>query len=328
MLDIYFNRQYGRLCEFVDHGISELFTLTTENGTIENMFIRRPAPWLVDGVQYYDIVTPYGYGGPVVTEVKDKDSLIRDYASQFEKYCERENIVCEFIRYHPIYRNWEGFSDVYEIVFSRKTVGTNLADFDDPVGSEFSKSARKEIRKATHAGVTCVTIPHPDNLTAFRRLYEDTMDRNNAAAMYYFPDEYYQLLTTELRSAVLEIQAFHEGRTIASEIYFIQGDIMHAHLLGSDDSLLKLNGGALIEATAAEWGKKNGYRYIHHGGGRTSAPDDPLFLYKKKFGKNTEFDFTIGKRVWNKEVYLKLLLKRQEQGPIEDNCFFPAYRAN
>ena len=91
--------------------------------------------------------------------------------------------------------------------------------------------------------------------------------------------------------------------------------------------MLELAAGGLLEAAAANWGKEHGYRFIHHGGGRTSDPEDPLFRYKKKFGKNTEFEFYIGKKIWNQNVYDALVEKRLEQGIIEDDGFFPRYRA-
>ena len=325
MQDVYFEPAYGKLCEYVDHGVYEGFCLSTENGCIRNAFIKRAVPWLIDGKQYYDIVTPYGYGGPVICQANDHDRLISEYEIKFRQYCLDNNIVCEFIRFHPIIENFLDFTGVYDVAYSRHTVGTNLKDFEDPVQSEFSKNARKEVRKAVEAGVTCVVHENPNDLSEFKRLYTETMNRNQAADMYYFPDEYYRLLTTELREAVLEIQAVCCGEVWASEIYFIGGTTMHAHLLGSDHRLLDVGGGAIIEAFAARWGKENGYSYIHHGGGRTSAADDSLYLYKKKFGKHTQFDFYTGKRVWNQEIYDRLLAEKAKTGVVHHD-YFPAYR--
>lgn len=325
-LDIYFNSDYGELCKYIEFGECVCFECKTNNGIIRNMFIKRPVPWLVNGIQYYDIVTPYGYGGPLVCEADNIDALIKDYDNQFKQFCDDNLIVCEFIRYHPILRNWEPFNSVYDNTFSRHTVGTNLMDYDDPVQSEFSKSARKELRKSERNGVTCSIHISPDDLSVFRSLYEETMDRNNADKMYYFPDEFYKLLTTKLKPYVLEVQAHLGDEIIASEIYFIQGRYMHAHLLGSNDKLLNSGGGIMLEATAARWGKENGYQFIHHGGGRTSADDDALFLYKKKFGRNTLFDFYIGKKVWNKDIYDRLVEIRKLGDPVIEKEYFPAYR--
>ncbi len=326
MSDIYFNPVYGKMCELVDDGKCDRFDLQNEYGQIMTQFIKRPVPFLIDGIQYFDLVTPYGYGGPLVVWANDKTKLVNEYEKVFANYCVKNNIICEFIRYHPILKNYEDFGSVYQNSYSRHTVGTNLQDYDDPVQSEFSKRARREVRKVEKAGVTCIVNVNPTNLSVFRTLYEETMDRNHADAMYYFPDEYYRLLTNELRGSVLEIQAALGNEIIASEIYFITDGIMHAHLLGSNKSLLELGGGAILEAAAARWGKENGYRYIHHGGGRTSDENDPLYLYKKKFGENTEFDFYIGKRIWNQSIFDKAVEIRKAQGDIKNPDYFPLYR--
>ena len=324
MLDIYFKKEYGLLCELMSDGRCEIFEYKSDAGHIRNMFIKREIPWLVDGKRYYDISTPYGYGGPIILSCTDREDLLSGYESAFEAYCAEQNIVCEFVRFHTIYRNYEDFSGIYKPEFSRLTVATDLESFDDPVQQEFSKSARKEVRKAEAAGVTCSCHYQPDDLHIFRQLYEETMDRNNADKMYYFPDSYYEFLETRLSPYILEVRASYNNVVIGSEIYFCAGDILHAHLLGSGAKLLELNGGALIEASAARWGKENGYRFIHHGGGRTSAPDDALYLYKKKFGKHTEPEFHVGKKIWNQAAFDRIV---QDCGVDTDTAYFPPYRS-
>lgn len=323
--DIYYNIYYGKLYEKTEHGKIETFEVNSEYGKIEHIFIKRE---IETQKNYYDIVTPYGYGGPIITECQDKEKLLAQFKESFTEYCSENNIVSEFIRFHPIFENALDFKGIYDVVYSRHTVGTNLMDYEDPVQAEFSKSLRREIRKAEKNGVTVRTILAPTDLSAFKKLYEETMDRNKADAYYYFPNSYYKYIIEFLRKSVLEIQLIYENEIIASEIYFIEGDLMHAHLLGSSQIMLDLNAGALLEATAARWGHNHGYRYIHHGGGRTSAVDDPLYTYKKKYGKNTEFDFYVGKKIWNKEMYDELVEKREEQlnHKIESD-YFPKYRA-
>ena len=327
MLDIYYLPEYGKLCETMEEGKCELFEYESDNGRMINMFIKRPVPWLINGEQFYDIVTPYGYGGPIIIESNNRENLKHEYSEAFCSYCKENRIVCEFIRFHPIFKNYQDVDDAYEVDYSRHTVGTNLIDFDDPVQKEFAKSIRRDNRKAVEKGVSVSLHPTPTDLSIFRKLYEETMDRNNADEMYYFSDDYYDILEKELSPFILEAQLHYEGEIIASELYFIAGDILNAHLLGSNEKMLELAAGGLLEAKAAQWGKEHGYRYIHHGGGRSSDPEDSLYKYKKKFGKNTDFDFYVGRKVWNQDVYDVLVGKRMEQGAIEDEGFFPKYRA-
>lgn len=325
--DIYYNQYYGKLYENIEHGKLQKFEIDSAYGKVEHIFIKRQIP-ISAGEQYYDIVTPYGYGGPIIIEYKDKEKLLAQFETSFTQYCAENNIVSEFIRFHPIFENALDFQDIYDVVYSRHTVGTNLKDYEDPVQAEFSKSIRREIRKAEKNGVTAKTILEPKDLSAFKKLYEETMDRNEADAYYYFPDSYYEYIIKYLGKSVLEIQLFFENEIIASEMYFIEGDLMHAHLLGSSQKMLDLDAGALLEATAARWGHEHGYRYIHHGGGRTSSEDDPLYTYKKKYGKNTEFDFYVGKKIWDREKYDELVAEKEEKLKHKiDSVFFPKYRA-
>lgn len=325
--DIYYNVYYGKLYENIEHGKLENFKVDSEYGKLEHIFIKREIEMNI-GKKYYDIVTPYGYGGPIITECSDKEKLLTEFEKKFTEYCVDNYIVSEFIRFHPIFENALDFKDIYDVAFSRHTVGTNLKDYDDPVQTEFSKSLRREIRKAEKNGVTVKTIIEPKDLSIFKKLYEETMDRNEADAYYYFPDSYYEYIIKYLGKSVLEIQLVYENEIIASEMYFIEGDLMHAHLLGSSQKMLDLDAGALLEATAARWGHEHGYRYIHHGGGRTSAEDDSLYTYKKKYGKNTEFDFYVGKKIWDREKYDELVAKREgELNHKIDSDYFPKYRA-
>nr|WP_317364504.1 peptidoglycan bridge formation glycyltransferase FemA/FemB family protein [uncultured Blautia sp.] len=324
--DIYYNEYYGKLYESTEHGKLEKFEIESEFGKIEHIFIKRNIELSMDK-QYYDIVTPYGYGGPIITQCKDKDKLLDQYEEEFKEYCTENNIVSEFIRFHPIFKNALDFQNIYNVVYSRHTVGTNLKDYDDPVQAEFSKSLRREIKKAEKNGVTVKTNLFPKDLSVFKKLYEETMDRNGADEYYYFPDSYYEYIIKNLGESVLEIQLIYENEVIASEMYFIEGDLMHAHLLGSSQKMLDLNAGVLLEATAARWGHDHGYQYIHHGGGRTSAENDSLYTYKKKYGKNTEFDFYIGKKIWNTEKYDELVAKKERELDHKiDSDYFPKYR--
>ncbi len=321
-MDIYFDKEYAKLYEKIENGKVEEFILKSKNGIIKNLFLKRK----IENEDFFDIITPYGYGGPIIIETDNKEKLLKEYDEQFSNFCSENNIVSEFIRFHPIYANVLDFKNVYEVEYSRKTIGTNLKDFNDPVQEEFSKNARREIKQALKKDIQVHIIEKPDNLDNFKKLYYETMERNDASEYYYFDENYFNEMILKLKDYILLIELEYESEIIASEIYLIKGKILHAHLLGSCSKLLELNAGSLIEATAANWGKEHGYNYIHHGGGRTSDPEDSLFKYKKKFGKNTEFNFYIGKKVWNKGIYKKLVEKKQLSKEEKGSNFFPLYR--
>lgn len=326
--DIYFSEDYGKLYEEIEDGVLEVYEYNSELGTISNMYIKREIPIEVNNEKYFDIITPYGYGGPVVRDCKDEDAkenLIKEYENEFKAYCSQNNIVSEFIRFHPLNKNYEDFKEVYETIYQRQTVVTNLKAHDDPFQKEFKKGARKEVRKALREGVSYRIYENPDNLNNFKKLYYSTMDRNEAEDYYYFPEEYFSNILKNLREHILIIELIYEEEVISSELYLVKDKLIHAHLLGNNEEYMYLGAGGVLEYAASIWGKENNYDYIHHGGGTTNDEKDSLLRYKQKFGQNEECKFYIGKRVWDETVYDKLCDIKKIDKTID---FFPAYRFN
>lgn len=327
-MDIYFEEKYGRLYEKIENGKVDTFEYRNELGSIKNMFIKREIPIRIDNKTYYDLITPYGYGGPIIIDFVNDDlkhKLVQEYYKSFKGYCGENNIVSEFIRFHPILENYNDFKDIYNIQYMRKTLGTNLKDFNNPIQSEFSKSCRKVIRRALRGGITFKIEENPNNLDEFINIYNSTMDRNEAAEYYYFEVEYFNNIINNFKENVVLVKAIYDEKTIASGLYFIFNKIIHIHLSGTLNEYLDLSPAYILRYAITLWGKENGYDLIHHGGGRSNSEEDSLYRFKKRFANNTEFDFYIGKKVWNIEVYNKLCELKGINGEIQ---FFPAYRAN
>lgn len=78
----------------------------------------------------------------------------------------------------------------------------------------------------------------------------------------------------------------------------------------------------MVKYATAVWGKEHGYRLVHYGGGTSNSPEDTLFQFKCKFTKGTLFDFYVGRKIWNHEIYGRLV----EMTGKYDTEYFPAYR--
>lgn len=328
MQDIYFEPNYGKIYEELGEGTNHTFVYSDEYGKVSNMFLIRDIPnCIINGVQYKDITTPYGYGGPVVTNFIEgyKDKLIDNYINNFREYCLSNHIVSEFIRFHPIIENAKDFSNVYPIVYQRKTVGTNLT-VDDPFTYDFSKSARKQIRKILQDKDISYNIQEsPDTLDDFMKIYYSTMDRNAAESIYYFPKSYFDNLCLNFKDELLIGTVFLNNIPIAMGLYFaFDNKYLHAHLSGTLSEYLKYSPAYILKYALMEYGKIHNYSYIHYGGGTTTSEEDSLLQFKRKFGKQTIFDFYIGKKIWQPEMYQKLCEKTGTTNVID---YFPAYRA-
>lgn len=324
MLDIYFDKNYGRLYEKVENGICDLFEFEHPTGSIRHLFIKRKIPFQLKGETYYDLVTPYGYGGPVIVSCNsDRAELLNAFEQEFQAYCSENNIISEFVRFHPILSNEQDFKNIYTVIFRRKTTGTTLQPFDDPVQEEFSKSTRKAIRKALRSGVEFKIIVNPENLIEFKKIYRETMKRINASAHYFFDDAYFSNCLKFFGENLVLVQAVFEGKTIGMELHFLYDDTLHTHLSGSIEEFHHLSPVYVMTYAIVQWGKENGVNLIHSGGGLTTDPEDSLYLFKKRFGKNTDFDYFIGKKVWNDKIYKEIC---EVASADKESDYFPAYR--
>ncbi|ANU10158.1 GCN5-like N-acetyltransferase [Planococcus antarcticus DSM 14505] len=325
MKDIYFEIDYGRLYEKIENGKCEEFIFKHELGTVRHLFIKREIPIKLDGEGFYDLVTPYGYGGPRIVSGMDEDraELVASFQQAFGEYCLEKGIVSELVRFHPVIKNHLDFSSCYDLSFKRKTIQTRLSDVDDPILTEYSASCRRDIRHGLKAGVEYRITDHPQDLEDFKKLYTSTMQRNDAEAVYYFGDSYFQNCIDWLGDYLVVVEVTYEGNIIGMSLNFVCGDFVHVHLTGTLREFHQLSAAYILQYALALWGKDQGKQLIHHGGGRTGEPDDKLYLFKKKFGRNEELEYFTGKKIWNSAIYELLC---QAANTPTDAERFPAYR--
>lgn len=323
-MDIYFRPEYALLGSLIDGGTPESFAFDSEYGSVVYHFIKRQIPQSINDEIYFDIITPYGYGGPCVNPLSPdkRTALVEGFCNAFSEYCLDNNIVSEFVRFHPVYNNAEDFKNHYDVTAIRKTVGTDLAS-EDPVKSEFNKSCRKNIRKALKSGITYRVTRSPESIDGFLDIYYSTMDRDKASEYYYFDKNYFDKLLALFKNDLIYTEAFFDGKIIAASICFVSDDNVHIHLSGTLSEYLYLSPAYILRYAVVEWGKKNSMKRVHHGGGVSNSPGDSLYLFKKQFGINIDYDFYVGKMIRNRKVYDMLC---EITGNSSDCEFFPAYR--
>lgn len=326
-LDIYFDDDYGKLYEEVEQGKAVVLKFKCEFGEIKHQFIKRKIPIKLDEEKtYFDIVTPYGYGGPLIERCKvgKREELIFQFNMEFQRYCKENNVVSEFIRFHPIINNVEDFRMMYDVKHIRNTIETNIRDYKDVIQSQFGKGCRKNIRQALNKGVTYRVTESPDDIGNFKEIYYSTMNRNHAQEYYYFDDKYFEKCLYLFKNNIILVEAIFENKVIAAGFYFVYNKIIHIHLSGTLSEYLYLSPAYILRYGVTLWGKEHGYELIHHGGGRSNSLDDSLYKFKKQFSKDEELKFCVGKKIWNQEIYEMLC---EITGQDKEILFFPAYRA-
>jgi Acetyltransferase (GNAT) domain len=260
----------------------------------------------IPGTDAYDVITPYGYGGPVGKG---------DFHGAYERWCAGRTIVSTFVRFHPLYENHR---DAPYASFASATVGWPLEG--DLLAGMHGKH-RNVVRKAQREGVAVDVTAAPEDLSAFVALYEQTMERQEAAGYYFFPPAYWELLTA-LEGNLVRFDSLADGEVVASALCLRGDRWLHYHLGATANSARDLGASNLLLYTAALWGQTQGLEEFHLGGG-AGAKEDSLYAFKQRFSPNGRREFWLGKLVHDEEAYRRL------SGGVDIDVagFFPAYRA-
>lgn len=266
--------------------------------------------------EYFDFTTPYGYGGWIV-EGDSIDDLFEAYSS----WIERNGIICEFVRFHPMLQNHEKCIDFYDIVQLGEVVHMNLFSPDE-IWENITSKNRNMIRKAKKNGVKIYNGHFPEMYDTFRSIYNRTMDKDNAEQYYYFDEIFYTSILEDLPYNAQIFWAEKDSQVIAASIILASNGFMNYHLSGSLREYSSLAPTNLLLHEAALWGNSNGYKTLYLGGGVGSG-EDSLFKFKRAFFKGELNHFFIGKKIYDKSRYDSLV---SINGNI-DSAYFPKYRA-
>lgn len=248
----------------------------------------------VPGTEFRDIQSPYGYGGPIAT-CSDPSFLDRAWQS-YLLWCEENKILVEFIRFHPLVKNWKYYKG--EIFNDRQTVWIDLHNTD--LYSSYSGRARTAIKKAVKNGLNVEWGRGNSMQPVFTALYSQAMQNLQADNLYFFSDSYFRSIIKWNR-AHTAICSYGE-QVVAASIFLVQEDIMEYHLSATSPLGKKYCGANLLLHEAASFGRQNGCRSLHLGGGTDSRPDNPLLFFKLSFSQK-QAAFKIGKFIHNQAAY-------------------------
>lgn len=271
----------------------------------------------IDKDTFFDLTTPYGYGGWLLEGDGDTSDL--DHA--YSQLCAEQNIVCEFVRYHPIWNNAPRMEKMYQVVYLGHTIAMDLKD-EETIWSNIISKNRNMIRKAEKNGVSVTMGVEPEQFAAFKELYDATMRKDNAEQYYFFENDFYGSIRTDLREHVQVFLASYEGRPIAGSIMIYANGKLNYHLSGSDREYRSLAPTNLILYQAALWGSAQGLTSFHLGGGLGSQ-EDSLYKFKRAFYKGEPKQFAIGRKTFLPGIYDKLNTCRAD---TPSSSFFPEYR--
>lgn len=240
---------------------------------------------------------------------------------------QEEHIVDNFVRYHPVQGNAVAMKEVSNVIDLGKTIAFDLQS-EDVIWQGIVSKNRNMIRKAEKNGIE---IRHGHEWELFKdfiRIYNGTMEKDHAEEYYFFGEDFYRSIHEDLAGHYEMFYAVYEGQIIAMSIMLFANKQMHYHLSGSLMEYRNLAPSNLLLYKAALWGCEQGYKTFHLGGGVGSGEDN-LYKFKAAFNRNSDYQFSIGKQVFDQEMYDRLVEEWAARDPQfnRESGYFPVYRA-
>lgn len=320
--DVYYLSGYVKA--FMIHGDGEPQLLFYEDEGLKAIYVYMKRKTAIDG--YYDSVTPYGYGGVLFEGDILEENLEAFWMAYVEKMKE-EGIVDNFVRYHPILGNAIPMKHISNVIDLGKTVAFELLS-EEVIWNNIISKNRNMIRKAEKNGIEIKHGKGIELLKNFKRIYNATMEKDHAEEYYFFGDAFYESIDRDLHDNYEMFYAVLNGQIIAMSIMLFANEQMHYHLSGSMIEYRNLAPSNLLLYKAALWGCGHGYKTLHLGGGVGSGEDN-LYKFKAAFNRNSDYQFSIGKEIFDQDKYDELVAERvsRDNEFNKERKYFPLYRA-
>ena len=314
--DVYFRRAYLESAAILGQGRPVYLLFRDEGGDVVFPALVRDAS---DG--YRDVGTPMGFGGPLAA---GDDPPVTGFFDAYEAWCDENRAVATFARFHPVLANQLLAEGRWHVEHIGQSVGWRVGSRGaDEIFAGMDGHHRRVVRKARAAGVEFAPEIGIDELDGFVALYRETMRRRNASPFYYFPDEYWHHLATELGDALVRFDTHAGGELVASILCLASPPLLHYHLGASSERGQSLGANHVLFCETAAWAAGRGFEVFHLGGG-VGGFEDSLYEFKRRFDPEGLLPATLGKAVHDAAAYRRL----SEQDEIEYAGYFPAYRGS
>ena len=267
--------------------------------------------------KYFDLISPYGYGG-FWSEQGITERMLEEYAT----YCRENNYICEFVRfelYGDYYRKYTG-----EVETRTHNVVRSLEMPIDEMLMDFEHKVRRNIKHAQREGLQILIEENDNHLEDFLRIYYGTMERNDASDTFYFNREFFEKLN-EMTGHYVYVYVIYQEKVISAELIIFGTENAYSYPGGTDSEYFYVRPNDFLKFEAIKWLKERGLKNFVLGGGY--GADDGIFRYKKSLAPNGIVDFYIGRNIFDKKMYEKMIEIRTDEKEMLDGEYFPVYRA-
>lgn len=328
LLAHYAHHPYYRYEYFAHHrdiqGELIILELRDQEGSLGIMpLLKRPVE-SEEYQEYFDVITPYGYSGPLFKERANTQSKKR-FWQLLNTWYQKEKIVSEFIRFNHL-NNHEAYDG--ELLPTLKNVKGKILKDKEQQWKNFKSKVRNNYRKAVQDHLSFKAFTGKEicmrHITGFHAIYIETMDRNHASSNYFFNLEYFKNLILSDPSGFILAFAYKGNTIVSAELIILHKDTMFAYLGGTRKAYFSSRPNDFLRVKVIDMGREKGYLWYILGGGIHDM--DGLYKSKKYlFPYDKDFTFYTGRKIVNQKVY-KGLCQESNVEIARSDAFFPNYR--
>ena len=321
--DVSYLSGYAKAFQFIGDGEPFLFYYDDGSTKAINVVLRRdialaePFIKILPINTWFDLSTPYGYGGFWIDGENYK--AVND---AYEAYCKSNGFVSEFVRFN-LFSGYQSHFNGLSKTHTLNVVRSLEISLDD-MFKDFEHNVRRNLKKANEAGVRAEIDLTGKRLDDFLEIYYGTMERTGAKKSFFFSKGFFQMIKS-MEGNYVYIHAFYEDKIVSTALFLYDNENCYSFLGGTKQDYFAFYPNYYLNYEAFKWAKYKGLKRFVLGGGYGN--DDSIYRYKKSFAPNGICDFYIGKKIYDDEKYRKLIEIRTEEGSFDKNTlFFPAYR--
>ena len=325
--DFYHLAAYHEIAQSRGEGAAYLYCLEEGRYWLAIPLLLRPVAEVagLEGFDWLDATSVYGYAGPVVSHDNFPPDLSSQLTSSLATTLRSQGVVAVFSRLHPFLPQAAALRGAGEIREAGTTVWVDLKAPEAAQWSEVRATYRNEISRLRKSGFTCEVDERLEYLEEFLLAYHQTMERVGAAPYYYFEKRYFeQLFSAETIGAKLFVCKRAKEFACGGVFAWCNGFVQY-HLAGTVACYLRQGPMKLLLDEVRQWGARAGAAILHLGGGM-AASRDGLFFFKAGFSRRRA-SFCTWRWILDEPAVATLCTARGGAGGSLDVPFFPPYRA-
>lgn len=278
---------------------------------------------------YTDVISPYGYSGPLYDPNQVSEDSIKYFWKQVDIWYRKKNVVSEFIRF-SLNDNHVQYSGT--LIPSLKNIRGRITEKEEQ-WEKFKPKVRNNHRKAEQEALKLIMYHHPispDIIKDFYDIYIQTMHRNNAHSQYFHYIDYFKNFITNNPESCLIAMIYKGNIPISTELILIDQETLYSYLGGTLSDYFYTRPNDFLKIEVLNWARIHDFKYYVLGGGRED--NDGLYKYKKSFFPNDEdVIYYTGRKIINQVIYDDLIVQKCETGVLDNendlrSGFFPLYR--